>query len=71
MNNPRPSLAHEARAFVIWRYASPRGWLVTRNELAAETGVPYHYVCTIVKERGWNVMLAPRFINHNITDQES
>jgi hypothetical protein len=43
----------EARAFAIWRYANPREWDVSCDEIADATGLTRSQVNTTIGAKGW------------------
>lgn len=53
----------QAIAFRIWAYCDPRGWGLTYNEIADETGAPLGAVVAVIKAKGW----AARFAVENKT----
>lgn len=42
-----------ARAFLIWRYAAPRQWDVSYDEIADATGLTRMQVQGIIKRKDW------------------
>ena len=43
----------EARAYIIWRYADPRDWDVSYDEIADATGLTYNQVHGTIQAKGW------------------
>lgn len=43
----------EARAFAIWRFAEPRGWDVSYDEIADATGLTESQVKYAIIQKGW------------------
>lgn len=48
-----PTQRTKARAFAIWRYANPRDWNVTYDEIVEATGMKYHDVANTIHKMGW------------------
>lgn len=44
----------EANAFRIWQYANPRGWDVTRKQIASHTGLSQGDVQHVIRAKGWS-----------------
>lgn len=44
---------YEAVAFLIWRFASKRGWRVTQAQIAAGIGEDVDTVCKVAGMKGW------------------
>lgn len=43
----------EARAFAIWRYAKPRDWDCSYEEIVDATGMRLALVKTAIRAKGW------------------
>lgn len=43
----------EAAAFAIWRYAHPREWDCSYDEIADATGLSYNQVNAAISFKGW------------------
>lgn len=48
-----PTQRTKARAFAIWRYANPRDWNVTYEEIAEATGMTVNQVHWVFAQMGW------------------
>lgn len=48
MNNRQQGIA-----FLIWRYADPRGWNVTYGEVAEHLQLSHQEIATISRVKGW------------------
>jgi hypothetical protein len=44
----------EALAYRIWAYCEPRGWDVTRSEIAEALGESWHRINRVTVVKGWN-----------------
>lgn len=51
----RRDIAHEARAFMIWREGHQVDWDCTATELAVATGISLRTVLNICTEHGWPI----------------
>jgi len=43
----------EARAFAIWRYAEPRDWNVSYDDIERATGLDARQIGYVINRKGW------------------
>ena len=64
-----PTQRTRARAFAIWRFASPRDWNVTYEEIGEATGLKVGQVQWSIHVMGWGGRIRAATMGANATEK--